>query len=168
MFPSCHRPCPAGVILLLSAKSGDLARTKALLRHGSSSDDGGEDVLALHPDTTRDARGNTPLHLAAIHGHCQIAQALLDAHASTEAAVVSGANEGLTPLRLAAERGHLSTVRVLLAAGADTGAEDLVDRATPLHAAAEAGHTAVVVELATRGGANLEARAVSGQTPLRW
>lgn len=169
MFPSCARPCPAGVVLLLSAKSGDDARTKAVLgRSAPSVAPGGDDLTPLHPDATRDARGNTALHLAAIHGHSEVARLLVDAGASTEAAVTSGENEGLTPLRLAAERGHLSTVRVLLAAGADTAAEDLVDRATPLHAAAEAGHTAVVVELAGRGRANLEARAVSGQTPLRW
>lgn len=168
MFPSCARPCPAGVVLLLSAKSGDLGQTKAVLMRSVPSALGGDDVTPLHPDATRDARGNTALHLAAIHGHFEVARVLVDAGASTEAAVISGANEGLTPLRLAAERGHLSTVRVLLAAGADTAAEDLVDRATPLHAAAEAGHTPVVVELAGAGGANLEARAVSGQTPLRW
>lgn len=174
MFPSCERPCPAGVVLLLSAKSGDDAQAKAILarRIASSaatapgSED--DDLTPLHPDATRDARGNTALHLAAIHGHSGVAGVLVDAGASTEAAVTRGENEGLTPLRLAAERGHLSAVRVLLAAGADTAAEDLVDRATPLHAAAEAGHTAVVVELAGRGRANLEARAVSGQTPLRW
>lgn len=186
MFPSCARTCPAGVVLLLSAKSGDVAQTRAILgrnaakptvdaqtttifgRSALSTTGGGDDHTPLHPDATRDARGNTALHLSAIHGHSEVARVLVDAGASIEAAVTCGENEGLTPLRLAAERGHLSTVRVLLAAGADTAAEDLVDRATPLHAAAEAGHTAVVVELAGRGRANLEARAVSGQTPLRW
>ena len=186
MFPSCARPCPAGVILLLSAKSGDVAQTKAILgrtfaklddddhttavvgRTASPPTRGGDDLTPPHPDATRDARGNTALHLAAIHGHSEVARVLIDAGASTEAAVTCGENEGLTPLRLAAERGHLSTVRVLLAADADTAAEDVVDRATPLHAAAEAGHTAVVIELAGAGSANLEARAVSGQTPLRW
>eukprot|EP00903_Cladosiphon_okamuranus_P011047 g10432.t1 len=189
VFPSCARLCPAGVVLLLSAKSGDVAQAKAILGRTTASkpddnaptkavDDrtatpptstcGGDDLIPPHPDATRDARGNTALHLAAIHGHFEVAQVLVDAGASTEAAVTRGENEGLTPLRLAAERGHLSTVGVLLAAGADTAAEDLVDRATPLHAAAEAGHTAVVIELAGSGSANLEARAVSGQTPLRW
>lgn len=176
------------MVLLLSAKSGDIAQAKAVLGRiatakpdrdaqikaivdrtatPSTSTRGGDDT-SPHPDTTRDARGNTALHLAAIHGHSEVARALVDAGASTEAAVTRGENEGLTPLRLAAERGHLSTVRVLLAAGADIAAEDLVDRATPLHAAAEAGHTAVVVELTGTGRANVEARAVSGQTPIRW
>ncbi|CAM9882156.1 unnamed protein product [Scytosiphon promiscuus] len=164
MFPSCTRPCPSGVVLLLSVKSGDAARTKALLDGCGGTD---EDPGLLHPDETRDARGYTALHLAAMHGRPEIARLLLEAGASTEFVVAAGENEGLTPLRLAAERGHLSTVRVLLDAGADTGAEDLVDRATCLHAAAEAGHTEVVVEL-VRGGAELESRAVSGQTPLRW
>lgn len=164
MFPSCARPCPTGVVLLLSVKSGDAARTKALLHHGLGKTD---NPNLLHPDDTRDARGYTALHLAAMHGRSVIARTLLEAGASTQSVVTAGENEGLTPLRLAAERGHLSTVRVLLEAGADPGAEDLVDRATCLHAAAEAGHAEVVVEL-VRGGAKLESRAVSGQTPLRW
>lgn len=177
MFPSCARACPAGVILLLSTKSNDVGRAKVLLRRRSSSSSGisgDNQPPSLDPDETKDARGNTALHLAAIHDHSEIARVLVDAGASTEAAVSSGVNEGLTPLRLAAERGHLSTVRVLLEAGADANAKDIVDRATPLHAAAEAGHTSVVVELARRGGGgggekhHLEARAVSGQTPLRW
>ncbi|CAN0091287.1 unnamed protein product [Ectocarpus sp. 4 AP-2014] len=168
-FPSCSRACSAGVVLLLSVRSGDAAKTRALLRRLPSSDSSSDDRFPpLHPDATRDARGHTSLHLASIHDRSEIARLLITAGASTESVVTSGANEGLTPLRLAAERGHLLTVRALLEAGADTAAEDVVDRATPLHAAASAGHTSVVVELIRRGGAKLEARAVSGQTPLRW
>ncbi|CAM9752396.1 unnamed protein product [Ectocarpus sp. 12 AP-2014] len=168
-FPSCSRACSAGVVLLLSVRSGDAAKTRALLRRLPSSDSSSDDrVPPLHPDATRDARGHTSLHLASIHDRSEITRLLIAAGASTESVVTSGANEGLTPLRLAAERGHLLTVRALLEAGADTAAEDVVDRATPLHAAASAGHTSVVVELIRRGGAKLEARAVSGQTPLRW
>lgn len=169
LFPACSRTCSAGVVLLLSVKSGDAAKTKALLARLPSSDSSSDDrVPPLHPDATRDARGHTALHVASIHDRSEIARLLIAAGASTESVVTSGANEGLTPLRLAAERGHLLTVRALLEAGADTAAEDVVDRATPLHAAASAGHTSVVVELIRRGGAKLEARAVSGQTPLRW
>ncbi|CAM9144345.1 unnamed protein product [Ectocarpus fasciculatus] len=169
LFPSCSRACSAGVVLLLSVKSGDAAKTKALLHRLPPSDSSSDDrVPPLHPDATRDARGHTALHVASIHDRSEIARLLITAGASTESVVTSGANEGLTPLRLAAERGHLLTVRALLEAGADAAAEDVVDRATPLHAAASAGHTSVVVELIRRGGAKLEARAVSGQTPLRW
>ncbi|CAM9575895.1 unnamed protein product [Ectocarpus sp. 13 AM-2016] len=168
-FPSCSRACSAGVVLLLSVRSGDAARTRALLRRLPPSDSSSDDrVPPLHPDATRDVRGHTSLHLASIHDRSEITRLLIAAGASTESVVTSGVNEGLTPLRLAAERGHLLTVRALLEAGADTAAEDVVDRATPLHAAASSGHTSVVVELIRRGGAKLEARAVSGQTPLRW
>ena len=146
------RPCPPGVILLLSAKGGDEARTTLLLRSG------------VKPDETRDARGYTALHIAAVHGHATIARSLINAGASTEAITP---RDCLTPLRLAVDNGHLLAVQALLDAGANAAARDLVDRATPLHAAAEAGHIALVVELIRRG-ANLEAKAVSGQTPLRW
>ena len=152
MFPFEPRPCPRGVVLLLSVRSGDVARTSGLLRSG------------VRPDAKRDARGNTALHVAATHGHAEIARALVKAGACTEALTPG---DHLTPLRLAAELGHLDTVKVLLDAGANVDAQDQLDRATPLHAAAEAGHTYVVRELAWRG-AKLEARASSGQTPLRW
>lgn len=146
------RPLPPGVVLLLSVKGGDQARTAALLRSG------------LNPDETRDARGYSALHVAAVHGRAKIARLLVDAGASTET-VTSG--DRLTPLRLAVDNGHTLTTQALLDAGANMAARDLVDHATPLHAAAEAGHTSLVIELVRRG-ANLEARAVSGQTPLRW
>lgn len=149
---SLRRPCPPGVILLLSVKSGDLARTSYLLRSG------------INPDLTKDAQGNSALHIAALHGHTAIARVLLSAGASTELATPA---ERLTPLRLAAECGHLETAQVLLDAGADVSTRDLIDRATPLHSAAEAGHVSLVLELVRRG-ADLESRAVSGQTPLRW
>ena len=137
MLPSTGpRSCPPGVVLLLSVKGGDETRTAALLRSG------------VNPDETRDARGHTALHIAAIHGHAKIARLLVDAGASTET-VTSG--DRLTPLRLAVDNGHTLTAKALLDAGADMAARDLLDHATPLHAAAEAGHTPLVVELIRRG-----------------
>lgn len=153
MFACTKRPCTPGVILLLAAKSGNTTQVSTALQQPG-----------VDPNTTIDARGYTPLHLAAIHGHAEVARVLLAANASTE---ITTPGDQLTPLRLAAERGYLQTVQVLLDFGADISARDAIDRATPLHAAAEAGHSLVVVELAS-SGADMEARAVSGQTPLRW
>lgn len=141
-----------GTALLNSVRNGDTPETLSLLQAGAN------------PDAERDARGNTALHLAALHGQDDIARALVDAGACTEALTK---DDRTTPLRLAAERGHLRTVQVLLDAEVNMEAEDALDRATPLHAAAEAGHTSVVEELIRRG-AKIEARASSGQTPLRW
>lgn len=145
-------PGALGTALLNSVRNGDTPETLSLLQAGAN------------PDAERDARGNTALHLAALHGRDDIARALVDAGACTEALTK---DDRTTPLRLAAERGHLRTVQVLLDAAVNMEAEDALDRATPLHAAAEAGHTSVVEELVRRG-ANIEARASSGQTPLRW
>lgn len=140
------------VALLLAVQAGDADQTSTLLKSG---------VL---PDKAVDTRGNTALHIAAMNGHARIVRALVFAGARMEN---THSNDALSPLRLAAERGHLPTVKTLLDLGADMNSRCQIDRATPLHAAAEGGHAPVVVELARRG-ARVEARATSGQTPLRW
>jgi ankyrin repeat protein len=72
-----------------------------------------------------------------------------------------------TPLHCAVWKGHLSVVSTLLNAGADVNAVNQNDHwgNTPLHAAAHANHTAIAQLLIERG-ANLDARDVSGRTPL--
>ncbi len=68
-----------------------------------------------------DAKGNTPLHLAAFHGHVDASRVLLRAGAQVDARNA----EGMTPLMIAAKAGNLPLVKVLLKGGATTTIKDL-------------------------------------------
>jgi truncated hemoglobin YjbI len=110
--------------------------------------------------------GRTLLHGATAAGCLPAVELLLDLGAAVGAADGSGR----TPLFVAANecRGpNGSTLaRTLLRRGAAVDARDRVKRCTPLHAAARRGSVAVAAAL-LEGGADLEARDVSGDTPLR-
>ncbi len=108
----------------------------------------------------RDARGRTPLHLAADRGHADVAEALLAAGADANAK----ADDGSTPLHLAAEGGRADVAEALLAAGAAANARDDYG-STPLHRAAWMGHASAADVLLT-AGADLHAKADGGRTPL--
>ena len=70
------------------------------------------------PIDMQDAAGNTPLMLAAYHGHAELVQAL-----AARGADVDLANDrGQTPLAGAAFKGDLAVARALLEAGADPAA----------------------------------------------
>ena len=71
-----------------------------------------------------DKSGCTPLHIAAIYGNRDCAQALLAAGAHLEAED----DEGQTPLLSAASFGHVEVVDVLLARGADATKRDKMGR----------------------------------------
>jgi ankyrin repeat protein len=66
----------------------------------------------------RAARDNnfTPLHAAAMQGHAQVCEILLDAGAGVD---VQTSPQSYAPLHSAAFGGHMEAVRVLLAHGAD-------------------------------------------------
>ncbi|KAG2483638.1 hypothetical protein HYH03_017516 [Edaphochlamys debaryana] len=81
----------------------------------------------------------TPLHVASLHGHVGVVQALLKANADVDAKTWAD----VTPLMLAARAGHVEMTKVLLAAGADTSCSDKC-QVTPLMLASRAGHTEVV------------------------
>ncbi len=72
--------------------------------------------------TSRNAFGQTPLHLAANRA---VAQALLDAKADIEARD----SHGHTPLMWALESSHYDVVQLLIARGADVNAKDENGRA---------------------------------------
>ena len=66
----------------------------------------------LSPQET-DGNGNTPLHCAALGGHAEVAQLLVDAGADLEALN----NEGDRPLHLGAGAGNLVCLKLLLQVG---------------------------------------------------
>ena len=104
-------------LMLEFAKTGNVAGIRTLLAAGADVD-------------AADASGFTPLHLAAVEGHADVATALLAAGAYIEAET----EHGFTPLHYAAFRGQVDVVTALLAAGAYPEAE-AEGGVTPLHLA---------------------------------
>lgn len=118
----------------------------------------------LQTDRTAASRqfeeGRTALHLAALQGEMQVAEALLNGGANVDARD----KHGDTPLHLAAAKGNLAIVKMLVARGADVNARD-ESGATPLAAAAFYKQTEVAALLLS-AHANPELADESGDTPL--
>lgn len=111
-----------------------------------------------------DARGFTPLHIAASAGHARSVAALLAHGARADArSRCRGAYDGCTALHCAVAAGHAEVVDVLLAAGADPDARDECGY-TALHLASELGHRDLVRRL-LKSGARVDAL-VADETPL--
>jgi ankyrin repeat protein len=111
---------------------------------------------------TMSAEHLTPLLLAIINGHTQIASMLMEKGARHELKD----NKGLTPLSHAARRCHNAIIELLIEKGAKIESKDNTSR-TPLSWAASNGDEAAVKLLVWKG-ANLESKDNSGQTPLSW
>ena len=107
------------------------------------------------------ARGETPLHRAALNGHTEVARVLL----AREADVNLQDNHGYTPLHCAAERGHTEVARVLLKHRASVDAQGTRGEA-PLHVAACCCNTEVAIVL-LQNRADVNARDDRGRTALR-
>lgn len=109
---------------------------------------------------SRDAAGNTPLHLAVLYNRPKVVQQMLakkyDLHAVD--------NNGNTPLHLAAAVGAVEAAGLLLAAGANVNAANAAG-ATPLHLAAGANQQKVAALLLDRG-AKVDPTDLNGRTPL--
>ena len=131
-----------------ATREGDLEKIKALLRD--------------NPDLVfgKDNYGETPLHLAALNGHRDVAELLL----ASKAEVNAESNNGRTPLHFAAYSGHKDVVELLLASEAEVNAKSNTS-ATPLHYAA-AGGRRDVTELLLASKAEINAKTNSGRTPL--
>ena len=100
---------------------GDIPSVKKLL-------DGDPALVAV-----RDAKGLTPLHVAASRGQHDVAQLLLDYGADVHGPTAEGE---WTPIVYAAYRGHLAAVRVLIENGAGVTESD----GNPIHYSGQRKH----------------------------
>jgi ankyrin repeat protein len=121
--------------------------------------------LILERSQDVNARGfyrETPLGVACLNGHSQVARVLLECDADTE----SRDGAGWSPFECASWEGHADTVRVLLDYGVDVKAQRVNENA-PLHFTTLHRQTAITRMLLERG-ANANVRNWEGQTPLHW
>ncbi|XP_078600706.1 uncharacterized protein LOC144875844 isoform X2 [Branchiostoma floridae x Branchiostoma japonicum] len=95
---------------------------------------------------------NTPLHLASMFGHAEVAELLIQHGDDMEAKNVI---QQMTPLHLAAVYGRARTCEVLIHSGANIMSRDWY-MSTPLHEAAENGNFEIC-ELLIRSGADIMA-----------
>jgi ankyrin repeat protein/beta-lactamase regulating signal transducer with metallopeptidase domain len=135
----------------LAAYAGDLAKVKGYIEKGISVN-------------TQDGFGLTPLHAAAAARRKEVAEYLISAGASVNAA---SAADGLgTPLHYAAHSSSTYVADLLIFKGARVDAENSKGE-TPLHLAAKMGHTEMCRRLIS-SKANVNPRAQDGSTPLHY
>jgi hypothetical protein len=125
--------------LLMALSKGNLGIFWLLLAQGADA------FKFASGRSVRDNNGNTPLHLAVIGGHLEVARMLLECKAE----VNSRNEEGSTPLLIVSSKGNLDTLRLLLTYGADASVSDNKGR-TPRHLAEVGGHHEVAHMLPTK------------------
>jgi ankyrin repeat protein len=101
-----------------------------------------------------------PLHLAALFGHIDVVELLLEKGASRN----PGDRRRETPLHLAVRSRHIKVVKLLLEKGASRNPRSQLGY-TPLHLAAKSGHIEVV-KLLLEKGASRNPASCCGHTPL--
>ncbi|XP_013406475.1 tankyrase-2-like [Lingula anatina] len=142
-------------LLDAAAKIGDIDTVRRLLE---------SQIYYVNERTDMDGWGGldgwTPLHYAALCGHCNAA-ALLIQHGTDPS---STDKLGRTPLHYAARGGHCNAVTLLIQHGADPRRED-IDGWTPLHFAAMCGHCNVAA-LLIQHGTDPSSTDKDGRTPL--
>jgi ankyrin repeat protein len=97
-----------GERLLAHAGSGNTKTVRDLVARGAN---------VNYPE---EETGDRPLHRAAMEGHVETAQALIELGADVNAAN----SMGQRPLHWAAEGGHMDTIRLLIGKGAQVTAVD--------------------------------------------
>eukprot|EP01068_Selenidium_serpulae_P019015 Selendium_serpulae@DN6502_c2_g1_i17.p1 len=145
--------------VLESELQGDLMRCESLLKATSAGNL--EAVKRLHRDNDRsvDAKGRTPLHIAAYNDFIEIAKFLVEASQSD---VKSKDNEGWTPLHSAAETNSLLVVRFLVQQCKANVEARRDDGGTPLHCAAYNNCLEVMRYLVEEAKANINAKCNAG------
>ena len=108
----------------------------------------------------QDNNGLTPLHLASLWGHMDLACFLIERGAD----VTAQNKHGLTPLHLALRHGCVEVARFLIEHGADATARH-DNGLAPLHLASFLGDIELV-QFILKHGANVTARDKKGRTPL--
>jgi ankyrin repeat protein len=137
-----------------AARKGDLKKVQAIVQADPSS------------VNSKDDMGDTPLHVAALHGEVAVAQALIAASADVNVknsagpftpddlwGVISGAN-------------HPDPVRLLTVHGVNQA--DMKNGYTPLDLAAFSVHYMPMVKLLVEKGADVNTQSSSGACPLFW
>lgn len=114
---------------------------------------------------TRDDRGYTALHIAALHGQAHLIDVLIQ-----HGAIVNASDYlGLTPLHLACQKGHQNIILLLLHFKADVMITDGMGN-TPLHLCVDKGHEDCVKGLifsdSCQGTLDINAQNERGDTPL--
>ncbi|KAJ5625445.1 hypothetical protein N7510_001754 [Penicillium lagena] len=121
-----------------------------------------QELLVINPGNVniQDSRKQTPLFLAASHGHESMAKLLLNMGAEVDLLDT----DGKSPLYAAANQGYERIVQLLLDKGADIEMRNSSSE-TPLYVAAGNGHDIVITLLLDRG-ANVDSRNDGDRTAL--
>ena len=137
-----------------AARKGDLKKVQALIQADPTS------------VNSKDNMGDTPLHVAALHGELAVAQALVAAGADVNAKNLAGP---FTPGDLGdflSSSNHADPVKLLTVHGIIQ--VDMKNGYTPLDMAAFSIRYIPMVKFLIDKGANVNAQASSGATPLFW
>ncbi|XP_037051810.1 ankyrin-1-like [Bradysia coprophila] len=111
----------------------------------------------------RTLKNITPLHLASLNGHPDVAKLLIQYGADVNATE----NNGYNALHLAAQTGYSEIVKLLVDKVASIDAQTTEEWFTPLLLAASNGYLEIVKFLVNDGGADLKVRSKRGFTPLK-
>jgi ankyrin repeat protein len=122
-----------GQLLLHTAEEGDASQVRSLIGHNANVNQG-------------DNYNYTPLHLACMHGHGEVACMLIDHNAN----VNQCNNYNMTPLHMACSNGHVEVACMLIDHNANLN-QCNNNNNTPLHWACHNGHVEVACMLIDHG-----------------
>ena len=142
--------------LIIAARNGNLESVKILLRYKADIEARG----TLKATNGKVIEGCTPLWAAALGGHLDVVELLIERNAEVDGRILSNA----TPLRAAAFHGYLDIVSCLVEHGADVNAGQSFG-STPLMITCYNGHMNVVTYLVEHG-ANIHLQDKNGDTCL--